>query len=204
MQLQRARAAVGEAAALQARAIAAVAGAVATVSAVATRHGDRLRSHSAIPDAGTGSTLGRQEPVSRVFTAADVAAVRQLIKYVARSAGLLELVLPDFVLAVQELMTNAVRHGGGWGRVRLHRAGDLLVCTVTDRGPGLTGDLAELGALPPPDSEGGRGLFLARQMTDGLHISTGAAGVAVTVTMNLQTPSGRPVLASAATSSTSR
>jgi serine/threonine-protein kinase RsbW len=175
VQIRRARAAVGESAALRARAIGAVAGAVATVSAVATRHGDRLRSHNAIPGAGTGSDLGQQKPVSRVFTAAGMGAVRQLINHLARNAGLLEPVLLGFVLAVQELMTNAVRHGG-WGRVRLHRDGGLLVCTVTDRGPGVLGDLAELGALPPPDSEGVRGLFLARQMTDSLHISTGAAG----------------------------
>jgi anti-sigma regulatory factor (Ser/Thr protein kinase) len=184
-QVRRARAAVSEAAVLRAKAIGAVAGAVATVSAVAARHGNRLRSHSTVPDAGTGFILRPQEPFSRVFTAAGVDAVRQLIKHVARNAGLLEPVLPDFVLAVQELMTNAVRHGGGWGRVRLYCDGRLLQCTVTDRGPGLTGALTEFGTLPAPDSEGGRGLYLARRMTDSLQISSGTAGVTVTVVVNL-------------------
>jgi serine/threonine-protein kinase RsbW len=111
--------------------------------------------------------------------------VRHLVEQASHRAGLADEALRDFVLAVQELMTNAVRHGGGWGRLCLRRDGDLLICAVTDCGPGFAGDPARHGRLPAPDAHGGRGLFLAQQMTDNLHVSSGRTGVTVTVTMNL-------------------
>ncbi|MFC4038512.1 ATP-binding protein [Dactylosporangium siamense] len=182
--VRRALAALAESAAVQARAGAAVAAAVDTMSAIAARHGHRLRGRGAVQDAAARSVAAGQS-VSRVFTAGGVRRVRQLVAHVGREAGLVERLLPGFVLAVQELLTNAVRHGGGWGRIRLYRDGDVLVCVVTDHGPGFAGDLKRFGGLPPVDSEGGRGLLLARQIADSFHIGTGPAGATITVTMNL-------------------
>ncbi len=88
--------------------------------------------------------------------------------------------LDDFVLAVHELVTNAVRHGGGNGRLQLHLLGDTLTCEVRDDGGG-TGMLRP--HLPAGDALGGRGLWLAQQLTAGLVVTAGPAGVSATVTV---------------------
>jgi anti-sigma regulatory factor (Ser/Thr protein kinase) len=93
--------------------------------------------------------------------------------------------LSHFVLAVQELMTNTLRHGGGWGRVRLRREGNLLTCTVIDHGPGFTGSFSHYGERPLESPEGGRGLFLARRLTKSFHVSSRPARTVITVTMEL-------------------
>ena len=166
---------------VHARALAAVSGAVVTVSAIVARHGHLLN-----PDGTTAAA--RQAPVSRTFTDSGVSAARRLVTEVAREAGLTDRVREDFVLAVQELMTNAVRHGGGWGRMSLTRTWDLLVCSVTDHGPGFDGDVRDFDGLPPLASVGGRGLWLAGKMTDTLHIRTSPTGVRVTVPVKRASP----------------
>ena len=181
LRVQRSQAAVAAAIAIRDRAIAAVADAVSAVSAVVARHGDLLG--PPVDGAVTG-----QARLSRIFTDAGVGAVRRLVRNAAREFGLGDEAVSDFVLAVQELMTNAVRHGGGWGRMTLHCAGDVLVCVVTDHGPGFAGDPRRYGGLPPADAEGGRGLWLVQQMTDSLDISSGPAGVKVTVTAARPSP----------------
>ncbi|KHD75663.1 hypothetical protein MB27_21465 [Actinoplanes utahensis] len=138
-----------------------------------------------LSDAGSVPVPVPPMPFSRIVTRARLRAVRREIGIAAAGAGLADQVTAGFVLAVQELMTNAVRHGGGWARVRLHRSGSALVCVVSDRGPGLTGDPRRVGTLAGARSAGGRGLFLAREMTDSLEVRSGPSGVTVTVTMGL-------------------
>jgi anti-sigma regulatory factor (Ser/Thr protein kinase) len=84
----------------------------------------------------------------------------------------------DMVLVAHELATNAVRHGGGWGRLRLWATDGRLWCEVSDGGPGLR-DPFRVGTAPPaPTRPGGRGLWIVRQMSD-LTISTTTAGTTV-------------------------
>ena len=179
-QALRAVQAAAQATELHYRATEAVATAVSIVSGIADRHGLRMR-----PPAGLTDIGGWQGPLSWLFTAAGVAPLRRQVTDLAGHAGVVEEALPGFALAVQELMTNAIRHGGGWGRVRIHRDAVTLLCTVTDRGPGIGGNLAELGVLPPPQASSGRGLFLVRQMTDGLDLGSGPGGLTATITMKL-------------------
>lgn len=54
--------------------------------------------------------------LSEEITAARVTALRHTVAAAARSAGLLGHGLEDFVLAVHELVTRVVRHGGGAAR----------------------------------------------------------------------------------------
>jgi anti-sigma regulatory factor (Ser/Thr protein kinase) len=64
---------------------------------------------------------------------------------------------------------------------RLWYADGALRCRVTDDGPGLTGT-AIPAALPAPDfGEDGRGLWLARELSDRLDITGGAGGAIVTL-----------------------
>jgi serine/threonine-protein kinase RsbW len=89
--------------------------------------------------------------------------------------------LDDFVLAVNELLTNAVRHGGGKGRVRLWRRGDEVVCEVSDHGTGFDDTRLSAGTKPPPDTPGGWGLWLADKLSDRMEVDTGPSGTTVRI-----------------------
>jgi anti-sigma regulatory factor (Ser/Thr protein kinase) len=119
------------------------------------------------------------------FTAADLSRLRRCLDDVARLAGLAEPRRGEFVLAVHEVTGNAIQHGGGRGRARLWYADGTLRCRVTDDGPGLT-DAAIPAALPAPDfGEDGRGLWLARELSDRLHITGGEGSAIVTLEFDL-------------------
>jgi serine/threonine-protein kinase RsbW len=77
------------------------------------------------------------------------------------------------VVAVNELLTNAVRHGGGRGRVRLWREPGAVVCEVGDDGPGLPLERFDHPARPAPDQPGGWGLWLAGRLTDSFETIKG-------------------------------
>jgi anti-sigma regulatory factor (Ser/Thr protein kinase) len=133
------------------------------------------------------------EVLSRSFDGADVVDVRHAVRDHAEAAGMTGDELFDFVLAVQELITNAVRHGGGRGELRLRRDGDTLICDVTDHGNGFADGLPVTTGPPPVDDTGGRGLWLARQFSDTLMVSDGPDGVTVSVTACLAASAPAPV-----------
>ena len=61
------------------------------------------------------------------------------------------------MVAVNELLTNAVRHGGGSGHVALWLEAGSVVCQVTDHGTGM--DHGPVKAQrPAADQPGGWGL----------------------------------------------
>ncbi|PWU49422.1 ATP-binding protein [Micromonospora globispora] len=125
--------------------------------------------------------------LSQDFTAATVAALRHRLRAVVTAVGLTGDVGYDFVLAVHELVTNAVRHGGGQGHLELRRAHDALICEVTDHGE-AAGKLPV--RLPAVDVAGGRGLWLAHQLTEGLLLARRLHGVTATVTACLEPSNG--------------
>ena len=89
----------------------------------------------------------------------------------------------DLVFIVNEVTTNAIRHGAGYGHVLVWREGQRLLCEVTDPGE-AKGDM--FGAIPPdPDSEHGHGLWVARQLCDLLEIRTRQPGTTVRIHMRL-------------------
>ena len=93
----------------------------------------------------------------------------------------------DAVLVAHELASNAVRHGGGVGRLRLWRSGDRLVCQVSDSGSGLSDpEHAGIGR-PAPAVPGGRGLWIARQLSE-VHIRTGPDGTTITAALPVTRP----------------
>jgi signal transduction histidine kinase len=91
----------------------------------------------------------------------------------------------DLLLVVNELCGNAIRHGGGQGRVRLWTDGYLVMCRVTDSGPGIGEAEAQGLVRPALDIAGGRGLWIARRLAD-LRIDTGPSGTTVTATLPLR------------------
>jgi anti-sigma regulatory factor (Ser/Thr protein kinase) len=88
------------------------------------------------------------------------------------------------VLVAHELASNAVRHGGGTGRLRLWLSGGALHCEVSDAGPGLPDPELAGRTLPAPALPGGRGLWLVRNMAD-LRIVSSPKGTTVTATVQL-------------------
>lgn len=100
----------------------------------------------------------------------------------------------DLVLIAHELASNAVRHGGGRGRLRLWRDPAGVRCQVSDDGGGLA-DPSEPGhRLVPPGATNGRGLWIVRRLADMVAVESGSGGTTVTVRLLLH-PAAEPGLA---------
>jgi serine/threonine-protein kinase RsbW len=125
--------------------------------------------------------------LSQAFAATGITAVRRAVAAHVAAAGLSGDSLEGFVLAVHELVANAVRHGGGAGRIHLRRQGGTLICEISDHGPG---DARLPTGLPAVTAPGGRGLWLAHHLTSDLRIDAGPAGLCVTVRADLPALSG--------------
>ncbi|WP_338678013.1 ATP-binding protein [Streptomyces sp. SCSIO 30461] len=90
----------------------------------------------------------------------------------------------EFTLAVNEVASNSLRHGGGAGTLRLYRSADSLCCQVTDSGAGFNDDVIP-GAVPEVETSAGRGLWLVRQITDRLEVTENTVGADVTFSVRL-------------------
>ena len=96
-------------------------------------------------------------------------------------------VLEDFLIAVDEMTSNAVRHGHPPVDVALWISSDELVCTIRDRGRGWDDPSAGYGPAHGGDlSHGGMGLWLARQLCDHVDITHPGEGVTVRLTTHLR------------------
>jgi anti-sigma regulatory factor (Ser/Thr protein kinase) len=114
------------------------------------------------------------------FDRSTLAALRSELSRYGAAQGLTDLALANFILAVNEITTNAVRYAGGQGRLRLWRAGDELCCQVVDEGHGIPRRYLEESGRPDPALVNGHGLWLARHICTAVEIETGRAkGTAV-------------------------
>jgi anti-sigma regulatory factor (Ser/Thr protein kinase) len=94
--------------------------------------------------------------------------------------------IEDFLLAVDEMTSNALRHGGPPVSLRLWTADDRIVCTIADHGPGFDDPFAGYGPAHGDDlSRGGMGLWLARQLCDHVDITAEDDGAQVRLTLRL-------------------
>ena len=112
-------------------------------------------------------------------------ALRHTVASAVAGCGLAGERLDDFVVAVNELLTNAVRHGGGVGHVALWRDGESVVCEVTDHGSGLPEGRSAHPGRPASDEPGGWGLWLAGKLTDSFDMTTGSIGTAVRISTRI-------------------
>jgi anti-sigma regulatory factor (Ser/Thr protein kinase) len=122
--------------------------------------------------------------VEATFVAADIGAVRRLVLREAQRFGLDSLRARDLMLAVSELATNSVLHGGGGGVVRLWRANGTLLCEVHDEGR-FEGPLVGR-ERPTNDQASGRGLWVVNHLCDLVQIRSSSAGSAVRLHMNIE------------------
>ena len=117
------------------------------------------------------------------FQTGDLGRVRTFLTGQARLAGLAENPAEALVMAVNEIATNSLKHGGGHGELHVWRDDDSLVCEVSDQGH-ITSPL--VGRIPPALGQGfGAGLWLANQLCDLVQICSSANGTAIRVYQNL-------------------
>ena len=107
--------------------------------------------------------------------------VRDTVARAAHAAGCDRDRVADLVLAVNEVATNAVEHGSGDAHVALWTGPGSreLLCEVHDGGR-LLDPLPGLRA-PHPSDPRGRGLWIARQLCDLLHVWGDHAGTHVRI-----------------------
>jgi anti-sigma regulatory factor (Ser/Thr protein kinase) len=130
-----------------------------------------------------------QAPVNAglfVFDADRIAAARRFAALEAIDAGLCQRAAEDLVLAVDEVVTNSVVHGGGGGMLRVWCEDDMLLCDVRDEGT-IERPLAGRH-LPAQGEYGGHGLWIANQLCDLVQIRSFADGSAVRLHKRIDGP----------------
>ena len=116
----------------------------------------------------------RPRRASSLFTEADLGAIRRRLKSWAGAEGLGSDATEDLVLAVDEIATNSIRHGGGSGSLRMWRNDRSLLCEVRDGGE-MRDPL--LGRVQPGDEAVcGRGMWIVNQLCDLVQIRSSPAG----------------------------
>jgi anti-sigma regulatory factor (Ser/Thr protein kinase) len=119
------------------------------------------------------------QPPEHGFGPGSLVELRELVARHAAAAGLDPARAADLVLAVDELATNSLRHGGGRGTLRIWRDHGALVCEVRD--PGRIEDPLVGRARPAVDRDGGRGLWMVNQLCDLVQLRTFPSGAVVRV-----------------------
>jgi anti-sigma regulatory factor (Ser/Thr protein kinase) len=112
-----------------------------------------------------------------------LSAVRRFVSHHASPVALDRERADDFLVAVNEIATNAVRHGGGRGILRLWHEAGALVCEIRDDGL-IDAPLAGR-VRPRPGQLGGYGLWLANQLCDLVQIRATPSGNAVRLHMRV-------------------
>ena len=125
------------------------------LEAVAAPYGEPLPAPAAPPD-------------WRVFQRCTLAAMRYFVSDQAANAGLNADDVDDLALAVNEVATNSVVHGGGAGIVRIWQEPEALICEVIDKGPILDPLIGR--QQPATDQPGGYGVWMANQLCDLVQI----------------------------------
>ena len=121
------------------------------------------------------------------FSGDQLGAVRTALARLAGEHGLADRAQFNFILVINELTTNVIRHGGGRGCVRLwHHDGELW-CEVVDTGPGIPAPPLHRMQEPRPGPRG-HGLWLTRHICAGVHIETGRNGTRIVLRYPLSTP----------------
>jgi anti-sigma regulatory factor (Ser/Thr protein kinase) len=121
--------------------------------------------------------------ITLAFDSSNLEALRMFITRRAQAAGLSAARQDDLTLAVNELASNSVRHGGGAGILREWKDATSLVCEVHDNGR-IEEPLAGR-QMPRSDAGGGYGLWLVNQLCDLVQMRTFERGSVVRIHMRL-------------------
>ena len=122
------------------------------------------------------------------FDADALADLRRAVLAETVAAGMPRDRANDVVLAVHELAANAVRYGGGTGRVQVQVADGALHCQVSDAGQAISDGPTRTAAMVTLRSwqvQQGHGLWLVRSLADRLTIAPSVTGSQVTAVFTL-------------------
>lgn len=117
------------------------------------------------------------------FEGASLVGLRHYVHTEALGSGLSPDRADDITLAVDEIATNSVVHGGGRGVLRVWLDGRTFVCEVSDAGR-LAHPLVGRHR-PPPTHEGGRGLWMANHLCDLVQLRSPASGTVARLHMHI-------------------
>ncbi|HWC13600.1 MAG TPA: SpoIIE family protein phosphatase [Actinomycetota bacterium] len=133
------------------------------------------------------------EPVREIVVPNEPARIGEVRRFVG--AFLADLRAPvevsaEVLLAVGEAAGNAYRHGrrasgGSEVRVRCEYERPDLEVVVADDGPGFDPDEVAGRGTPDPFAQGGRGLFLMRELMDDLEVDASPTGTTVRMRRSL-------------------
>jgi anti-sigma regulatory factor (Ser/Thr protein kinase) len=115
------------------------------------------------------------------FDVSALDAVRGFVAVCAAEAGMSRTRRDDLVLAVNELASNSILHGGGGGVLRAWSEPSAFVVEIRDRGR-IDAPLAGREA-PASGQIGGHGLWLVNQLCDLIQMRTFDTGSVVRVHM---------------------
>src|ERR1700744_736862 len=118
-------------------------------------------------------------PRRLLFSVDDLRLVRGVKAQWATRAGLSASRTDDFVIAVQEIATNAVRYGSPAAQLLLRVAAGAAAGEIHDDGRWQPSPQA----IPTTGRRGGMGLALARRVCDQVDIQTGSGGTTVLLRM---------------------
>nr|WP_308287101.1 sensor histidine kinase [Actinomadura parmotrematis] len=178
----------------------------AIVAGARKTHPETVRGETALPNPGyldpwTYNAACDTEPLpppppdaeELLIDVVDLYWLRMLVGDYARTALLPDDDVQRLLVAVTEVMTNAIRHGEGPIALRLWTDPGALVCEVADRGRWRAG--TGFGLIPPrigepddaagPDGGGRFGLWAVRMLCALVQIRTGEAGTVVRLRLKL-------------------
>jgi anti-sigma regulatory factor (Ser/Thr protein kinase) len=151
-------------------------------------HGVSRTSDAYLPESALSTFDGELSPPvypldEFVFTEQDLSGVRAFVRERCLAAGHEPQRTADLMLAMSELATNSVVHGGGGGILRHWREKGATVWEVRDAG---RFERPLLGReAPPPSGSTGRGLWLVNQVSDLVQIRSSDEGSVVRLRMNM-------------------
>jgi anti-sigma regulatory factor (Ser/Thr protein kinase) len=122
---------------------------------------------------------GQRVALDQTFGQRGLLALRAAVAAHASQVGLPDERVDELVVIAHELASNAVRHGGGGGRLRLWGAIGRAYCEVSDKGPGMPNPAGAGVERAPLYATDGRGLWIVRQLADEVQVRSGPGGTAV-------------------------
>ncbi|MFC7643270.1 ATP-binding protein [Streptosporangium lutulentum] len=148
---------------------------------------DGVRPARYLPSADRSrSSLAGTAVAELAFFLPDLPDVRDFAAAQAVRGGMPEEDLADFLVAVNEVATNAVTHGHPSAKalLRMWTVGRALVVEIHDEGRWDPGAIP--GETPPaPYATSGMGLWVARMVSSDITFETGTAGTSITMSFKI-------------------
>jgi anti-sigma regulatory factor (Ser/Thr protein kinase) len=119
-----------------------------------------------------------------LFEGGSLSALRAFVAKAAEAAGIDAGRAAELVVAVNEVATNSIRYGGGWGTLRVWKETGSLICEVRDRGQ--IQNLLAGRILPGEPQTGGYGLWLVNHICDLVQVRSSGGECVVRLHMNVR------------------